>query len=277
MSDDNYSASSPPNPLSTAEADRIFWEPGKPNWAEWIGIKQAKLWVAIALARNIEPKHFDYFRTGKLDTRFTQQPPQFTSLLTLAINNISADGMLKPIFIDLDSLADSEIRLSNFVKWIKSIGPNKIELPPDFPGTTSVVLKSNIKIRLGEGERSTLLALIAILADEAKIDLSNPYKAATLIESLTTKIGSPISGGAIAGHLKRISNPDAKPLGERERTTLLVLIAALCNELRLDISIPSKAAGFIEGVTMLKGAHIAAITIEDHLSQIPKALEKRSL
>ncbi|OGU20472.1 MAG: hypothetical protein A2580_15390 [Hydrogenophilales bacterium RIFOXYD1_FULL_62_11] len=274
MSDDNSSASSPPKPLSTAEADRILWEPQKPRWDEWKDIKQAKLWVAVALARNIEPKHFDYFRTGKLDTKFTQQPPQFTSLLTLAINNISADGVLKPIFIDWDNLADSEIRLSNFVKWSKSI---KIELPPDYPGTTSVALKPNIKIRLGDGERSTLLALIAILADKAKIDISNVYKAANLIEGLATTIGSPIAEGTIAGHLKRISNVDVKPLGGRERTTLLVLIAALCNELRLDISIPSKAAGFIEGVTMLKGAHIAAITIEDYLSQIPKALEKRSL
>jgi hypothetical protein len=260
--------------IGSSQATPEYWELIKPNWDEWKSVKTAKLWEAVALALEIDPSNFYFFREHKLDTVFnSRHPPRFTQLLKFAVDNISAGGVLQPACLDLDSPEESEIRLSSFVKWAKSI---KVELPPDFPGTTSVALKPNIQIRLCEGERSPLLALIAILANEAKIDTSNPYKAAGLIENLTIGIGSRVAVGTIAGHLKRISSVDAKPLGGRERATLLVLIAALCKELRLDISAPSKAAGLIEGLTMRKGAHIPASAIEDHLGRIPKALEKRS-
>lgn len=39
---------------------------------------------------------------------------------------------------------------------------------------------------------------------------------------------------------------EGSPLKERERTTLLTLIAALCDDARLDITKPSKAASAIE-------------------------------
>jgi hypothetical protein len=273
MSNDNPSDPSPTKPLSSEEADRILWEPRKPNWDEWKNVKQAKLWVAIALARNIEPKHFDYFSTGKLDTKFTQQPPQFTSLLTLAINNISALGLLKPIFIDWDSLADSEIRISNFVKWATSI---KVELPPKFPGTTAPCPVLKDQSSSDKNERSTLLTLIATLAKELQLDISYPSKTAGVIEELTTRLGARVSARAIENHLKRIGTAYAKSFGERERTTLLILIAALCKELKFDNSNSTRTASLIEGATMRKGTHIAAATIEDYLSRIAKALEKRS-
>ncbi|MBU2640927.1 MAG: hypothetical protein KJ889_03890 [Gammaproteobacteria bacterium] len=274
MSDDNFSAPLPPNPSSTTEADRILWEPPKPNWDGWKSVKQAKLWVAVALARNIEPKHFDYFRTGKLDTKFTQQPPQFTSLLTLAINNISANGVLKPIVIDWDSLSDSEIRFSNFVKWAKSF---KVELPPNFPGTTAHSSISKDQSSSDENERSILLTLIAVFAEELKLDITYPSKTAGLIEDLTTRVGARVSARAIENHLKRIGIAVNKPLREKERSTLLFLIAALAMELDIDTSKTSKAAGLIEGLTMRHGSRVEASTIEEHLKRIPRALEKRSL
>ncbi|MGO9446411.1 MAG: hypothetical protein ACLPXB_16795 [Thiobacillaceae bacterium] len=66
------------------------------------------------------------------------------------------------------------------------------------------------------------------------------------------------------------------PFGERERTTLLTLIAALATEAGIDISKTSKAASLIEGLTLGIGARVAARTIEEHLKRIPAALEKRS-
>lgn len=66
------------------------------------------------------------------------------------------------------------------------------------------------------------------------------------------------------------------PLGERERATLLTLIAALSHEVGIDITKPSKAAGLIEGLTLRIERRIAARTIEEHLKRIPAALEKRS-
>lgn len=265
------------NPANTPPHDPLVPQLDKPDWSEWSSVKQAKLWEAVALAINIEPRSFYSFGERKLDLIYNRtHPSSFTKLLKLALGNISVGGVLRPSSIDFESpegLEESEIKLSNFVKWAKSL---KLELPSDFPGVTRIVLKPNLEIRLDQGERSSLLALIAILADQAKIDISQPSKAANLIEGLTTSIGSRVSIGAIAGHLKCVSNVSAKPLGERERTTLLIVIAALCKELKLDISNPTRAANLIEGAAMLKGVHIASNKIKDYLERIPRALEKRS-
>lgn len=69
---------------------------------------------------------------------------------------------------------------------------------------------------------------------------------------------------------------EGSPLKEQERTTLLTLIAALCDDARLDITKPSKAASAIEDLTSRIGARVAARTIEEHLKRIPVALQKRA-
>ena len=66
-----------------------------------------------------------------------------------------------------------------------------------------------------------------------------------------------------------------KPMGERERTTLLTIIAALAKEIGIDISKPSKAGGLIGNLTEQLGAPVSPRTIEDHLKRIPDSLEKR--
>jgi hypothetical protein len=66
-----------------------------------------------------------------------------------------------------------------------------------------------------------------------------------------------------------------KDVGQRERTTLLVIIAALAKLPRIDVSKPSSAAAAIESQTALMGARVAARTIENHLNRIPEALESK--
>jgi len=67
-----------------------------------------------------------------------------------------------------------------------------------------------------------------------------------------------------------------KPLGERERVTLLTIIAALCNEASIDTSKPTAAGVTIASLTETLGAPVAARTIEEHLRRIPEAVERRS-
>ena len=67
-----------------------------------------------------------------------------------------------------------------------------------------------------------------------------------------------------------------KPMGQRERTTLLAMIAALAKLAQIDVTKPSSAAVAIEAQTALVGARVAARTIEEHLKRIPDALEARS-
>lgn len=73
-------------------------------------------------------------------------------------------------------------------------------------------------------------------------------------------------------------SPDAtgKTLGQRERATLLTLIAALAKAAGIDLSQPSKASGQIEALTTeLLGIRIPARTVENHLKAVPDALERR--
>lgn len=76
----------------------------------------------------------------------------------------------------------------------------------------------------------------------------------------------------------RLSEPDQKtekPLRQRERTTLLVIIAALAKLAGVNVAKPSSAAAAIERQTELMGARVAARTIEDHLNRVSEALEER--
>ena len=67
-----------------------------------------------------------------------------------------------------------------------------------------------------------------------------------------------------------------RPLKERERATLLTIIAALAKTAEIDVSQPSKAGGQIEALTIeVLRIRIPARTVENHLKAIPDALERR--
>lgn len=67
-----------------------------------------------------------------------------------------------------------------------------------------------------------------------------------------------------------------KPLIDKERQTLLVIIAALAKEAKVNISKVSKSGELIANLTQIIGAPIGATTIETHLKQIPEALQSRT-
>jgi hypothetical protein len=75
-----------------------------------------------------------------------------------------------------------------------------------------------------------------------------------------------------------VSEPERyleRPLGRRERATLLVIIAGLAKLARIDVTKHSSAAAAIESETVLLGSRVAARTIEDHLKLVPQALESK--
>lgn len=67
-----------------------------------------------------------------------------------------------------------------------------------------------------------------------------------------------------------------KPLMNIERETLLIIIAALAKEAKIDIFKPSKAGDLIAKMTQQLGTSVGATTIERHLKNIPQALENRT-
>lgn len=81
-------------------------------------------------------------------------------------------------------------------------------------------------------------------------------------------------------YVTKASNSDIpvveKPLSKKERQTLLVIIAALAKESGINLTKTSKAGELIANMTQLIGAPIGATTIENHLKDIPDALESRA-
>ena len=81
---------------------------------------------------------------------------------------------------------------------------------------------------------------------------------------------------ALKARIAQVDAPAEKPLGTRERTTLLVIIAALAKLAGLDLNRTTKAATAIEAETTRMGVRVSARSIEDHLKRIPAAREDRS-
>jgi hypothetical protein len=75
--------------------------------------------------------------------------------------------------------------------------------------------------------------------------------------------------------ISELDKAQEKPIERRERTTLLVMIAALAKLAKIDVAKPSSAATAIESQTALMGARIAARTIENHLKRVSEALDSR--
>ena len=65
-----------------------------------------------------------------------------------------------------------------------------------------------------------------------------------------------------------------KPLGEKERTTLLVIIGALAEKAKIDVLHPTTAAKTIMRYVELLGAKLSRQTIERKLKLVPDAVEK---
>ncbi len=65
-------------------------------------------------------------------------------------------------------------------------------------------------------------------------------------------------------------------ISNKERDTLLVMIAALAKEAKLDINKTSKTSELIASMTQILGSPIGATTIENKLKEIPQALENRA-
>lgn len=66
-----------------------------------------------------------------------------------------------------------------------------------------------------------------------------------------------------------------KPLGKRERETLLSVIAILCKEAKLDYKTAAKTAVFIRDAGEKMGISVGETTIEQHLKKIQNAVETR--
>ena len=75
--------------------------------------------------------------------------------------------------------------------------------------------------------------------------------------------------------IENASNQTEKHLGNRERDTLLSIIAVLCKAARYEYKTHSKTAGLIASAATEMNISIGETTIEGHLKKIPNALATR--
>ena len=78
---------------------------------------------------------------------------------------------------------------------------------------------------------------------------------------------------SFAGLSSTPSQIDEKPMGTKERRTLLTIIAVVCKEANLDYTKASKTAGLIHGIALQMGLSIGETTIEGYLKKLPDVVE----
>lgn len=105
-------------------------------------------------------------------------------------------------------------------------------------------------------------------------DVNNYYPAGSLPEDAALVVRT----SAISDFIEAasIDKRAEKPLSNTERDTLLVIIAALAKEAKVDIEKTSKTGELIANMTQLIGTPIGATTIETHLKKINQALASRA-
>lgn len=79
----------------------------------------------------------------------------------------------------------------------------------------------------------------------------------------------------LANQSSALEVSEGKPLDPRERTTLLVIIGALAEAAKLDLSEPYKAGDIVATMLLAKKVTIGARAIGDKLKEVPMAMESR--
>jgi hypothetical protein len=79
----------------------------------------------------------------------------------------------------------------------------------------------------------------------------------------------------LEAQLDELDQKAKKPLEQRERDTLLVIIAALAKLAKIDVKKPAAAGATIESEADRLGVEVSSRSIQDHLNRIPEALERR--
>jgi hypothetical protein len=213
-------------PIFVGWADRLSWElPAEfprsrkkkigVDWTVWRHRPHAELWEVVAISLGMSPSSVTFLGQD-FDPRspIGSIPTEFLDRLAIAEAHVGED--LKAIKLVEKNRRKyfSTVRLADFVGWFEAIRPAlQPPLPDEFPRPKVVEERQHESVTPPVGkpmtvrERSSLLSIIAALAKDAKLDLSEPWKAAQSIEAMTVRLGARVAARTILNHLKAI--PDA--------------------------------------------------------------------
>jgi hypothetical protein len=174
----------------------------------------------------------------EIEADFENYLPSFE--IRSSVDDVFKDPENVPVLLPVDPWYSATVRAGDINKWLTL---NSVKSSYKFKNLQSIVV-----VKLDHRE-----ALIAIRAGNELHE--NNFAAAEIL-------------------LSKILVPE-KPLGTRERNTLLCIIGIICKEAKLDFRKHSKTAEFIKSNADRLGVAIGETTIEDHLKLIPDALAGR--
>ena len=194
-------------------AEQEPWALRKPNWDAWKSVKQARLWQAVALTCDLDPGNFQLFDKPQLAKPFKETPRQFDDLLMMAKGSIGANAVLKLVSRSDEGLDESEVKLSNFATWLKSI---QYKIPAPFPWLPEPITFSNMDWPWGRHE-TELLRKLAAAAHRywSNYDPSDPTTAPTNQQIIDWLKGQGVSERT-AEIMATILRADRLPTGPRK-------------------------------------------------------------
>lgn len=117
-------------PNESEADDSVLWKIPCPTWSQWERKHKVKLWQAVALICELEPRRLESRSSpGELELFLANVPPKFISYLKQAKTAISA-GLLKPLKRNAEHLEESEIDLTAFTSWANTSG---LTFPDGYP------------------------------------------------------------------------------------------------------------------------------------------------
>lgn len=111
-----------------------YWSIPKPQWDDWTRKARCRLWQAVALACDVDPKVYEphgLVANPPADALIAPVPGNVQTLVALAQIAVGS-GLLKVSQIDASNLMQCEVDLSAFATWLRTLGH---KTPGDFPWT----------------------------------------------------------------------------------------------------------------------------------------------
>ena len=98
-------------------------ESREPTWAVWSNIPAAKIWEAVALSLNIEPRKVRHIGTSWMgDNHGFKERQDFEDRILVAKNAPSTAGGLPRVVVSLYDPTESKVNLAEFAQWARNLG-----------------------------------------------------------------------------------------------------------------------------------------------------------
>ena len=201
-----------------SSSTNVAESPDEPDWPVWVCKRFIPLYDAVALFARLDPKRFGVdFQIEENECR-----PKLVQLRKLREVAFNHAGDSLPARDSDDSYAprsDLHVDLPVFAEWAADMEakfPLWENLPAELRQLVQPKLPPRKDTELRTRERDTLLKIIIALAEYQKIDVDEPYKAATVIEPLTIQAGLRVAERTIGDFLakaRRLTENRQRPPG----------------------------------------------------------------